>query len=508
VYQSEFSSILPNQQKSPIETYNDLQQQQLAQQRYQQELQFRKDAQLGELLGNLDLKHLGSGTIYDPIVQHNIDQSTPTVVDAYKKGGYIAALQQAHRIANEIGQYSGRARNIYAKLEESIKPYLKEGSGVSANVLRAAALHNAYFDKNTGAFKDPSLLSEADDYVSQVFDNPVDGLFTGMDPLNNTYKKIDEDTYNGERIDNKGLIKSTYKVTGQYRPQLYDPIDAKGNIVDAANKGQYAVGFRPKGEPVKVDGNPVVVNGQPLMKATDNAYNLIAGNRVNKGLLTQIARQKYPDVDIDEARKIVAYQYMDANKKHVTESLAGTDNSGLLRQQFQEQMQQERFAHADLMAERREANKEDVEVKDIYTPIATAVDNSVKSGKLGLRGTGLSVEQGNHVTKYIESQLSNAKGQSVQISNHDYYFKPIPGTKGRTGIYLTGPFADGLGLKEFVGEFTPDINYLANANDAKTVKAVSNHNNSLGNPQSTPAKNTTAPKTSTKRPPLDAFIKK
>jgi hypothetical protein len=196
-YISPFGAVLPNNQPNPIELYSRLQQQQLEQQRYQQQLQMQKDHYLNSLYGDLAdkiSKHAYSGTPLDDIFTHNSDVLLGQVAQDLKNDDFIGAQMRAAKGAAELNEYSNKAKAIDAGITEGAKQFQKSPSIDWIKLRRLAQAKAFHKPDANGALSviDPRELDEKNDYVGDVLNTMPELVTNGFGSL---YGQIEHGRY-------------------------------------------------------------------------------------------------------------------------------------------------------------------------------------------------------------------------------------------------------------------------------------------------------------------------
>lgn len=433
MYGIEHTGILPNQQQNPLDTWRDLQRQQMEQQRYQQQMQMQQEhynnGLLSDLANRLDFKDFATGTVFDPVFQHNLDAGLQGIAETLKKGGsYTDALMQAMRTAGEVGNYSNLIKKKRAEIDAAAKLYDKDLS-IDGEALRKHALTRYLFNPDH-TMKDTSQLADDNDYVSSLIENNPELVTKGLGSLYDQVEKGKYVPYKGEITRDEGGIKRLQAYEGKYDPLYNELVNAKGMpVTDNTATG------------VRVKSAPITIGGQKIEGVDDDVLNHFYQNPGTRAAIRAEARSMKakgvlpPDANLADVEKVILHRelknsansFINKTKDDYDASqLVGMENARALK-----------YLGASLRESKKETQPDEVTINDVFSTIKSSVDNKDPQYK----GVALTTIP-NDAQKAILEEARKVTGINGIGNKHIYLAKD---KNGDYGIYFNDDQKDNSG---------------------------------------------------------------
>jgi hypothetical protein len=338
MYGAEYGAILPNKQQSPMDTFQQQRNFNVQQARYQEQVQRqqqdRQDQMLYHVMNNLDFKNFATGTPLDHTVVTTLNDGIKGLSKQIQDNPNMRAselMYQAQNIANNVNQYSQKAKLIRAGIEQGLKEYASNPS-VDQNALYKGAMSTAFmkYDPKTHqmTMKDPSEIDEGQDYLTGYLNSYPETVINNDKTFLTQLKGAEKKNYEKEfTTDNKG-VKRTVAYKGEYYPAFNQLQDDKGNPV-ADGGAATRVGIRSQ--------SVQLPNGQKVNVADDNTYNYFTSDKVtNAWLNAQVKRAGIdPNSDMGEvARRKILFDHLQNNNPGYINNTKNDVNVDSLREKY------------------------------------------------------------------------------------------------------------------------------------------------------------------------------
>lgn len=237
----------------------------------------RKQASATYLQNALDKKDFLSGSPYDPMIVHGLDNAMKQGMELASKGADTPTIMMAiGPLVGKLNQYQATAKQIDAGIKTSVEKR-KQYPGYNADALTDEAKKAAYFNSD-GTMKDISQVDPNVDYTSVVLQNSPEKVTTsqGIDEFVNK-TPLSEESKELQTM-HKGLKKNLkYDIKRNYWEGVAE--DDNGNaMVDKS------------GQPVGVDVKSHILtgkDGKPMIDPETNEPFRVMDDKEFKGVISR-----------------------------------------------------------------------------------------------------------------------------------------------------------------------------------------------------------------------------
>jgi hypothetical protein len=304
-----------------------------------QRLELAKEAkreQAGTFIQNqLNPEHFGTGTVYDPVINQNLNAIRQQAFELAQKGADIPTIMQTIGPAmNKVNQYYSAAKTITKNVDDYLKAMHenKMDVGYKMGDLRQAALRSAFLGKDDNGndkLNDPASINLSTNYVHKAIqDNP--SAYTTDEALLDYAKNSAKSTRLNNITTHDQLGNTTKKSIEATGANWEIPeADAKGNIVmvpdydHATDNGQVLSHSGPDGQQ------------QPIRLFNEQRFDQMMQSRpaiadyIRGQVQQHLSEYKGPDgkpIDIGSPTakllaRALAYQYLAANGTSTVKSV-------------------------------------------------------------------------------------------------------------------------------------------------------------------------------------------
>jgi len=294
MYNQEYAFVNPNKNPNPLELFMQLKQYNDEQKRYQDQIARQQREYHDKLLmyaaDKLDPKYFGTGTNYDPVIDHNLNtlySSAAKMISENPDANLSNVQMFIGKGVNDISQLSDKIKNIRANVEAASKQFANNPS-IDANKLLKLSLTNALMKYNPQRhsfdLKDPSEIDDQHDYVADTLDRNGDDVITG----------------------NKYFIDYLHNIPGTKTGDTIKRRDKMGNEVDSMYSGELkpfqTLAKNENGKMVAVPRTQEITlgNNQKDNVLSDDAYSLVFGDKTNSVLLNNAYKGFIKQNGLDE----------------------------------------------------------------------------------------------------------------------------------------------------------------------------------------------------------------
>lgn len=443
----EFGAVLP-QQANPIDTYRQIQQQNLEQKRYNDQ---RQTELTKYIVDKIDPHAYAIGDpVIDPIVNSIAQDTLQNTMKGIKSGvPFSDLLLGVSNATSKMNQYSQRAKAHDALVKHTYEELKKDPSIDADGYLKNAKYK---FTRNPdGSMKTVEQMNPNDNYLDEIMrENPQ--LIRGSLALDHASIKKDNIPYERQFEDNVNGAKKVREFKGSYNPYIHDLVDANGNVTTYDKGNAVKVGVRNEKIPLK-DGSYI-----PVVPKSVFDHNVSTpGAKYYLLNQAQDILKQHPELTEDQAVRSALFNHLNTNNTgYINEVKDKNDLSQIFRQQNAAQMQQNRFNQQENMKFLGAA------LKDKNTPVINDVYSE------------LSKEAPNHKIGIPLNQLSaTAQATLVKFANDVSH----PDTKyGNKDIWVGKTPDGGFDIRDLNGniitKLTPTDLNIPNQHSAKGKQEV------------------------------------
>jgi hypothetical protein len=349
MYGQEYGAILPNQQPSPIETYQRLKAANDA--RALQNAKYLKDT--------LDFNQFATGLPeYDPVIHQTISDAMKDLSQKAINPAYSQAqlLLDANNYTQKLSDYSTKARLIDQQLQ-ALRAEQAKNKYVNADNWYKYAKLAAFHDGN-GAVRNINDVDPNKNYWDEALHNHADDIINGDGGIGDYIKASDKKpiTTQIQKVNNG--IKTTSKYAGEIYPAFNTTIkDPKTGVV---------TGIGLKSQTIKdAQGNDINI-------ADNDTYNLVTSDKYRNAALNKVVRAQGidPNSELGEvAKRKALYDYLQTKGVgYLNHTGDDVDDSAYWRQQNMRDRQDESERFRLMLKSMNNGNgtKADTQFNDIY----------------------------------------------------------------------------------------------------------------------------------------------
>lgn len=313
-YGAERAVVLPTRQdigQAGWRTVDNVQQQQRFAEEKKRYEQHRQDAMLEWAMNQMDFKHFATGTVLDPTIHQSLDGAMKGVTQKIMNGGYTNNAEMMYDVKNsvsDVANYSMKARNMRALIDENVKSLSKNPS-IDSDKLRRLAYSNTFlkYDPNGNVIgvKSAQEIDDSSDPVNNVLTNSPEKVYTGPKALYESLPKQNfqeiKKTY--RRRDSKGKY-----IDDSYSAKVYDHQEI---YLDDNDNG--LAKLRTKQSPV------ILSDGSQMNGLEGNTYERMFGTGDGKFILDSEYNKRFGGAQIDpedkdKLKRALALHLIDASK--------------------------------------------------------------------------------------------------------------------------------------------------------------------------------------------------